>query len=75
MPWYVAWALTHSNGQLGDVFIGPNLILAVGGKLQFSAAHRTVQCATSRWIYQSTIAVVSLSTGKSGVAPDSPCTP
>jgi hypothetical protein len=32
MPWYVAWAPTPSNGQLGDVFIGPNSIIAVGGK-------------------------------------------
>ena len=32
MPWYVAWALTPSNGRLGDVFIGPNSIITVGGK-------------------------------------------
>jgi hypothetical protein len=30
---------------LGQVFIGPNSKLAVGEKLQFSAAHRTVRCA------------------------------
>jgi hypothetical protein len=52
MLWYVAWAPTHSNGQLGEVYIGPNSILAVGEKLQFSAAHRTV-----RWcIGQRTVA-------------------
>jgi hypothetical protein len=33
MPWYVVWAPTPSNGQLGDVFIGPNSILAVGEKI------------------------------------------
>jgi hypothetical protein len=30
LPWYVARALTHSNGRLGEVYIGPNLKLAVG---------------------------------------------
>jgi hypothetical protein len=43
--WYVSWAPTHSNGRLGQVFIGPNSKLAVGEKLQSSAAHRTVRCA------------------------------
>jgi hypothetical protein len=33
MPWYVAWAPTSSNGRLGDVFIGPNSIIIVRGKL------------------------------------------
>jgi hypothetical protein len=28
------------------VFIGPNIILAVGEKLLLSAAHRTVRCAS-----------------------------
>jgi hypothetical protein len=32
MPWYVAWAPTPSNGWLGKVYIGPNSIIAVGGK-------------------------------------------
>jgi hypothetical protein len=39
MPWYVAWAPTPSNGRLGEVYIGPNSKIAVGEKLQFSAAH------------------------------------
>jgi hypothetical protein len=43
MPWYVAWAPTPSNGRLGEVYIGPNSKIAVGEKLQFSAAHRTVR--------------------------------
>ena len=46
MPWYVAWAPTPSNGRLGEVYIGPNSILAVVEKLQFSAAHRTVRWCT-----------------------------
>jgi hypothetical protein len=71
MPWYVASAPTPSNGRLGDVFIGPNSIIAVGGKLQLSVAHRTVRCATSHWIYQSTVGAVSICTGQSGVALDS----
>jgi hypothetical protein len=33
MPWYVAWAPTPPNGRLGDVFIGPNTIIAIGGKV------------------------------------------
>jgi hypothetical protein len=32
MPWYVAWAPTPSNGRLGEVYIGPNSIIVVGGK-------------------------------------------
>jgi hypothetical protein len=48
MPWYVAWAPTPSNGQLGGVYIGPNTKLAVGEKLQFSAAHRTVRWCTGQ---------------------------
>jgi hypothetical protein len=56
MPWYVAWAPTPSNGWLGEVYIGPNSKIAVGEKLQFSAAHRTV-----RWCIR-----------QSGGAPDSP---
>jgi hypothetical protein len=50
MPWYVAWAPTPSNGRLGEVYIGPNSILAVGEKLQFSAAHRTVWWCTGQRI-------------------------
>jgi hypothetical protein len=46
MPWYVAWAPTPSNGRLGEVYIGPNSKIAVGEKLQFSAAHRTVRWCT-----------------------------
>jgi hypothetical protein len=48
MPWYVAWAPTPSNGQLGVVYIGPNSKIAVGEKLQFSAAHRTVRWCTGQ---------------------------
>jgi hypothetical protein len=48
MPWYVSWAPTPSNGRLGEVYIGPNSILAVGEKLQFSAAHRTVRWCTGQ---------------------------
>jgi hypothetical protein len=33
MPWYGDWALTPSNDRLGDVFIGPNSILAIGEKM------------------------------------------
>jgi hypothetical protein len=33
MPWYVAWAPTPSNGQLGEVYIGPNSKIVVGEKL------------------------------------------
>jgi hypothetical protein len=32
----------HQNGQLGDVYIGPNSKLAVGEKLLLSTAHRIV---------------------------------
>jgi hypothetical protein len=32
MPWYVVWASIPSNGQLGEVYIGPNTIIVVGGK-------------------------------------------
>jgi hypothetical protein len=46
MLWYVARAPTPSNGRLGEVYIGPNSKIAVGEKLQFSAAHRTVQWCT-----------------------------
>ena len=46
MSWYVAWAPTPSNGRLGEVYIGPNSKIAVGEKLQFSAAHRTVRWCT-----------------------------
>jgi hypothetical protein len=46
MPWYVAWAPTPSNGQLGEVYIGSNSKIAVGEKLQFSAAHWTVRWCT-----------------------------
>jgi hypothetical protein len=48
VSWYVAWATTPSNGRLGEVYIGPNSILAVGEKLQFSAAHRTVRWCTGQ---------------------------
>jgi hypothetical protein len=48
MPWYVAWAPTPSNGRLGEVYIGPNSKIAVGEKLQFSAAHRTVRWCTGQ---------------------------
>jgi hypothetical protein len=30
MYWYVAWAPTSLNGQLGEVYIGPNSNIAVG---------------------------------------------
>jgi hypothetical protein len=43
MTWYVSWAPTPSNGRLGDVFIGPNSIIVVGGKAAPSATHRTVR--------------------------------
>jgi hypothetical protein len=39
---------------LGEVYIGPNSKIVVGEKLQFFAAHRTVQWCT----------------GQSGAAPD-----
>jgi hypothetical protein len=48
MPWYVAWAPTPSNGQLGEVYIGSNSKIAVGEKLQFSAAHWTVRWCTGQ---------------------------
>jgi hypothetical protein len=48
MPWYVAWAPTPSNGRLGEVYIGPNSKIAVGEKLQFSTAHRTVRWCTGQ---------------------------
>jgi hypothetical protein len=48
MPWYVAWAPTPSNGRLGEVYISPNSKIAVGEKLQFSAAHRTVRWCTGQ---------------------------
>jgi hypothetical protein len=48
MPWYVVWAPTPSNGRLGEVYIGPNSKIAVGEKLQFSAAHRTVRWCTGQ---------------------------
>jgi hypothetical protein len=46
MPWYVAWAPTLSNDRLGEVYICPNSKIAVGEKLQFSAAHQTVRWST-----------------------------
>jgi hypothetical protein len=55
MPWYVDWAPTPSNGQLGVVYIGPNSKIAIGEKLLLSAAHQIV-----RWC-----------TGEFGGAPDS----
>jgi hypothetical protein len=48
IPWYVAWAPTPSNGRLGDVYIGPNSKIAVGEKLLFSAAQRTVRWCTGQ---------------------------
>jgi hypothetical protein len=48
MPWYVAWAPTPTNGRLGEVYIGPNSKIAVGEKLLFSAAHRTVRWCTGQ---------------------------
>jgi hypothetical protein len=48
VSWYVAWAPTPPNGRLGDVYIGPNSKIAVGEKLQFSAAHRTVRWCTGQ---------------------------
>jgi hypothetical protein len=48
MPWYVAWAPTPSNGRLGVVYIGPNSKIAVGEKLQFCVAHRTVRWCTGQ---------------------------
>jgi hypothetical protein len=48
MLWYVAWAPTPSNGRLGEVYIGPNSKIAVGKKLQVSAAHRTVWWCTGQ---------------------------
>jgi hypothetical protein len=48
MPWYVAWAPIPSNGRLGEVYIGPNSKIAVGEKLQFFAAHRTVRWCTGQ---------------------------
>jgi hypothetical protein len=48
MPWYVAWAPTPSNGRLGEVYIGPNSKIAIGEKLMFSAAHRTVRWCTGQ---------------------------
>jgi hypothetical protein len=48
MTWYVAWAPTHSNGRLGEVYIGPNSKIVVGEKLLFSAAHRTVRWCTGQ---------------------------
>jgi hypothetical protein len=33
MPLYVAWSPTPSNGQLGEVYISPNTIIAIGGKV------------------------------------------
>jgi hypothetical protein len=41
-------APTPSNGQLGEVYIGPNSKIAVGEKLLFSAAHRTVPWCTGQ---------------------------
>jgi hypothetical protein len=32
MCWYIAWAPTPSNGWLGELYIGPNLKLAIGEK-------------------------------------------
>ena len=60
MPWYVAWAPTLGNGWLEGVFIAPNTIVAVGGKLLLSAvtpdslvvhrtAHYSLSGAPSRW--------------------------
>jgi hypothetical protein len=48
MPWYVAWAPTPSNRRLGEVYIDPNSKIAVGEKLLFSAAHRTVRWCTGQ---------------------------
>ena len=54
MPWYVAWAPTHSNGRLGEVYIGPNSNIAVGEKLLLlygapdsPVVHRTEHCSLS----------------------------
>jgi hypothetical protein len=69
MPWYVAWAPTPSNGRLGDVFIGPNSILAVGEKLQLSVAHRTVQCPCP---VRLAVGSVRRPLALSALAPDSP---
>jgi hypothetical protein len=33
MCWYVAWAPTPSNSQLGDVYIGPISNIAIGEKV------------------------------------------
>jgi hypothetical protein len=48
VSWYVAWAPTPSNSRLGEVYIGPNSKIAIGEKLQFSAAHRTVRWCTGQ---------------------------
>jgi hypothetical protein len=85
MPWYVAWAPTPSNGWFGEVYIGPNSKIAVGEKLQFSAAHRTVRwCIGQRTVAcpvrlavalseQVTVGAVGFSTLDSLVlTPDSP---
>jgi hypothetical protein len=48
MPWYVDWAPTPSNGRLGDVFIGPKSILAVGEKLLLSGTPNSLVEAPDR---------------------------
>jgi hypothetical protein len=85
MPWYVAWAPTPF-GLLGDVFLGPNSIISVGGKVAASVAHWQsggghrivrcpIRCATSHWICQSTVSAISLCTRQSSVALGSPSPP
>jgi hypothetical protein len=69
MSWYAAWAPTPSNGRLGQVFIGPNSKLAVGEKLQLSAAHRTVRCAPDSPVVHRTAQDSPVCTGQSGGAP------
>jgi hypothetical protein len=76
MPWYVAWAPTPSNGWLGDVIIGPNSIIVVGGKAaslwhtgQSGGRHRKVRCPCS---VRLAVGSVSRPLALSSFAPDSP---
>jgi hypothetical protein len=72
-PWYVAWAPTPSNGQLGEVYLGSNTIITIGGKA-------TALCGTPDGPVVGTgqsgaplaVGCVSLPLALSAFAPDSP---
>ncbi len=55
MCWYVAWAPTPSNGQLGEVYIGPNSNIAVGKQFcsflrRTGQVHRVILFIT--WVFE-----------------------